>query len=272
GIGAWRKPDTESFIDIDASEYELGDVLVAVDQSQWSQELQLQYDNGGNVSAIFGAYHLEEKVPSYQEAYADDFIVFMGIPIDFLRTIEDDLRTESTAVFASVDWSFAPTWTLTAGVRHTRETKRYDRTTSAFFGAPLEAFSADPQAVIDGARETWSATTPSLALKKAFSDNVTAYVSANKGFKSGGFNGRANSQAEADNPVFDPEFVWTYEAGLKMQSADGRFSANIAAFHSDYTDFQARVSEIVDPDAPIPSFNFPVLNAASMKIDGLEFE
>src|SRR5690606_29083544 len=99
-----------------------------------------------------------------------------------------------------------------------------------------------------------------------------AYVSANKGFKSGGFNGRANSQAEADNPVFDPEFVWTYEAGLKMQSADRRFSANIAAFHSDYTDFQARVSEIVDPDAPIPSFNFPVLNAASMKIDGLEFE
>jgi len=271
-ITSWRKLDTASYIDIDASELELGDVFVGVDQRQWSQELQLQYDNGGDVSAIFGAFHLDEKVPSYQEAYADDFIQFMGIPIDFLRTIEDDLRTRSSAVFGSVDWTFAPTWTLTAGVRHTRETKDYDRTTSAFFGAPLQAFSADPQAVIDGAHETWSATTPSLALKKSFSDNVTAYVSANRGFKSGGFNGRANSQVEADNPEFDPEYVWTYEAGLKMQSADRRFSANFAAFHSDYTDFQARVSEIVDPDAPIPSFSFPVLNAASMKIDGLEFE
>ena len=271
-ITSWRKLDTASYIDIDASEFELGDVFVGVHQKQWSQELQLQYDNGGDLSAIFGAFHLDEKVPSYQEAYADDFIQFMGIPIDFLRTIEDDLRTSSSAVFGSVDWTFAPTWTLTAGVRHTRETKDYDRTTSAFFGAPLEAFSADPQAVIDGAHRTWSATTPSLALKKAFSDNVTGYVSANRGFKSGGFNGRANSQVEADSPEFDPEYVWTYEAGLKMQSVDRRFSANFAAFHSSYTDFQARVSEIVDPDAPIPSFNFPVLNAASMKIDGFEFE
>src|SRR5690606_39922070 len=106
--------------------------------------------------------------------------------------------------------------------------------------------------------------------RSEFSANVPAYVSSNLGFMSGGFNGRANSQAEADNPEFDPEFVWTYEAGLKMQSSDRRFSANIAAFHSDYTDFQARVSEIVDPDAPIPSFNFPVLNAASMKIDRSE--
>lgn len=271
-ITAWRKLDTASYIDIDASEFELGDVFVGVHQKQWSQELQAQYDNGGPVSAIFGAYHLDEKVPSYQEAYADDFIQFMGLPIDFLRTIEDDLRTKSSAVFASFDWELAPSWTLSAGVRHTRETKDYDRTTSAFFGAPLEAFSADPQAVIDGAHHTWSATTPSVSLKKAFGDNVTAYVSANRGFKSGGFNGRANSQAEADSPEFDPEFVWTYEMGLKMQSGDGRYSANIAAFHSDYTDFQARVSEIVDPDAPVPSFNFPVLNAASMKIDGIEFE
>ena len=271
-ITSWRKLDTASYIDIDASEFELGDVFVGVDQEQWSQELQLQYDNGGAVRAIFGAYHLNEKVPSYQEAYADDFIRFLGIPIGFLRTIEDDLRTKSSAAFASVDWDLAPSWTLSAGVRHTRETKDYDRTTSAFFGPPLAAFSADPQAVIDGAHKTWSATTPSVSLKKAFSDNVTAYVSANRGFKSGGFNGRANSQAEADNPEFDPEFVWTYELGLKMQSADRRMSANFAAFHSDYTDFQARVSEIVDPDAPIPSFNFPVLNAASMKIDGLEFE
>ena len=271
-ISAWRKLGTDSYIDIDASEFELGDVFVGVRQKQWSQELQLQYDAGGPVSAIFGAYHLDEKVPSHQEAYADDFIRFLGIPVDFLRTIDDDLRTRSSAVFASVDWTLAPGWTLSAGVRHTRETKDYDRTTSAFFGAPLEAFSADPQAVIDGAHKTWSATTPSFSLRREFSDNVTAYVSANRGFKSGGFNGRANSQAEADNPEFDPEFVWTYEAGLKMQSSDRRFSANIAAFHSDYTDFQARVSEIVDPDAPIPSFNFPVLNAASMKIDGIEFE
>lgn len=270
-ISAWRKLDTASYIDIDASEYQLGDVFVGVHQEQWSQELQLQYDNGGDLKAIFGAYYLDEKVPSYQEAYADDFIRYFGAHVPFLRTIDDDLRTTSSAFFASADWEFVPTWTVSAGVRHSRDTKEYDRTTSAFFGPPLAVFSADPQAVIDGARKTWSATTPSLSLKKAFSDNVTAYASASRGFKSGGFNGRANSQAESDNPEFAPEFVWTYETGLKMQSADRRFSANIAAFHSEYKDFQARVSEIVESGG-IPSFAFPVINAAKMSIDGIEFE
>jgi Outer membrane receptor proteins, mostly Fe transport len=270
-ISAWRKLDTASYIDIDASEMQLGDVFVGVHQEQWSQELQLQYDNGSDVKAIFGAYYLDEKVPSYQEAYADDFLQFFGAHVPFLRTIEDDLHTTSSAFFASADWEFMPTWTLSAGVRHSRDTKEYDRTTSAFFGPPLAAFSADPQAVIDGARKTWSATTPSVSLKKAFSDNVTAYASANRGFKSGGFNGRANSQAESDNPEFAPEFVWTYEMGLKMQSADRRFSANVAAFRSEYKDFQARVSEVVESGG-IPSFAFPVINAAKMAIDGIEFE
>jgi iron complex outermembrane receptor protein len=278
-ISAWRKLDSESYIDIDASEYELGDVFVGFHQKQWSQELQLQYDNGSNVKAIFGAYYLNEKVPSHQEAYADSLFTNGGVAVDFLRTIDDDLETTSSAVFANVDWEIAPTWTLTAGVRHTREKKEYSRTTSIFWDStslyagflPFPALNQDPQAVINGAHKTWSATTPSLSLKKAFSDNVTAYVSANKGFKSGGFNGRSNTQAESDNPEFDPEFVWTYEMGLKMQSANRRLSANIAAFHSEYEDFQARVSEVLESGG-IPSFNFPVLNAAKMTINGIEFE
>ncbi|MEO6228398.1 MAG: TonB-dependent receptor [Thermomonas sp.] len=270
-ISAWRKLDTASYIDIDASQYQLGDVFVGVHQKQWSQELQLQYDNGSNLRAIFGAYYLNEKVPSYQEAYANDFIRFFGIHVPFLRTIKDDLRTKSSAIFASADWEFSPSWTVSAGVRHSRDTKDYDRTTSAFFGPPLAAFSADPQAVINGARKSWSATTPSFSLKKAFSDKVTAYASANRGFKSGGFNGRANDQIEANNAEFAPEFVWTYELGLKMQSSDRRLSANIAAFHSEYEDFQARVSETL-PSGGIPLFKFPVINAAKMTIDGIEFE
>lgn len=270
-ITAWRKLDTASFIDIDASAFELGDVFVGVDQTQFSQELQLQYDNGSNLQAVFGAYYLKEDIKSYQEAYADDFIRFLGIPIDFLRTIADDLDTTSHAVFGHASWEFAPTWTLSGGVRWSEDRKDYDRTTSAFFGAPLAAFSEDPQAVVD-ASASWSALTPSASLQKAFSDNLMAYVSANRGFKSGGFNGRANSDFEAENAEFDPEFVWTYELGLKMQSDDGRLRANVAAFRSNYEDFQARVSEVTNPDAPVPSFGFPVLNAAKLVIDGLEFE
>ncbi len=265
-ITSHRRLDTHSFIDIDASEFQLGDVLVALDQKQTGQEFQFQYDNGDNLNAIFGLYYLKENVPSHQEAYADDFLGFNGIPISFLRTIDDDLENKSLAAFAHVSWEFAPTWTLAAGLRYTRDEKDYFRTTSTFSNIlgnadPALAFNID---------DSWTALTPSISLQKAFSDQLMGYVSANRGFKSGGFNGRANSAAEIS--TFEPETVWTYEVGLKIRSEDGRFRGGITGFHSQYKDFQARVSEIVNPNDPVPTFSFPVLTAAKLGINGIEVE
>lgn len=265
-ITSHRQLDTHSFIDIDASEFELGDVLVALDQKQTGQEFQFQYDNGDNFNAIIGLYYLKESVPSHQEAYAHDFLAFQGIPMTFLRTIDDDLDNKSVAAFVQGSWEFAPTWTLSAGLRYTRDDKDYFRTTSTFSNVlgnadPALAFTID---------DSWTALTPSISLQKAFSDTLMGYVSANRGFKSGGFNGRANSAAEIS--TFEPEYVWTYEAGLKIQSEDGRFRGGITGFHSQYKDFQARVSEVVNPGAAIPTFSFPVLNAAKLGINGIEIE
>ena len=89
------------------------------------------------------------------------------------------------------------------------------------------------------------------------------YASAGRGFKSGGFNGRANAPGE--NKPYDPEYVTTYELGAKTRSMEDRLVANFALFYSDYTDFQARVG-----GANIGEF--PVLNAGKMEIYGAEAE
>ena len=260
-ISSYRKLKTHSYIDIDASQYELGDVLVALNQDQRSQEFQLHYDNGSNVHATFGAYYMKENVPSYQEAYADDLFSMMGAGIPFLRTIEDDLSTTSTAAFAHLNWEFVPSWTLAAGVRWTKDKKEYDRSTSTFWGAPFASLN---ETVAFAAKADWTAVTPSISLQKEFSDNLMGYISANRGFKSGGFNGRANTVYDTQHAKFDPEYVWTYEMGLKGSSADHRLRGSATAFYSKYSDFQARVSQDVG--------TFPVLNAAEMNITGLELE
>ena len=260
-ITGYRELTTNSYIDIDASQYELGDVLVALDQDQFSQEFQLQYDNGSNLQATFGAFYMKENVPSHQEAYADDLFALGGTPVDFLRTIDDDLTTESVAAFGHFNWEFVPTWKLAAGLRYTRDEKSYDRTTSTFWGPALAALNGT---VAFSADASWTAWTPSVSLQKHFSDNLMGYVSANRGFKSGGFNGRANTVYDTLNAKYDPEFVWTYELGLKASSEDNRFRGGIAAFYSDYSDFQARVSQDVG--------TFPVLNAAELEIKGIELE
>lgn len=266
-ITAYRKLDTEAYIDIDASKFQLGDVLVDLFQHQTSQELQFLYSNHDNLHAVFGLYYLDEHVPSHQEAYADDLLTFFTLPISFLRTIDDNLDNKSYAAFGNATWSFGEGWSLSAGLRYTREKKTYFRTTTAFFGPPLSAF--DSTFAFDSGK-TWSAVTPSVSLQRQFNPQLMWYAAANRGFKSGGFNGRANSPGEES--AFAPEFVWTYESGLKFRSADSRLQANGDVFYSNYKNFQARVSEITNPNDPIPDFSFPVLNAAKLTMYGAEFQ
>jgi iron complex outermembrane receptor protein len=64
------------------------------------------------------------------------------------------------------------------------------------------------------------------------------FASAARGFRSGGFNGGARSLPEAVAPAFDPEFVTTYELGVKSEWFARRLQANLTAFYSDYKDQQ----------------------------------
>ncbi|MDO9223786.1 MAG: TonB-dependent receptor, partial [Caulobacter sp.] len=94
---------------------------------------------------------------------------------------------------------------------------------------------------------------------------------ASKGFKSGGFNGRANNAGE--QAPYDPEQATSYEAGMKSQWFDGRLMANATIFYNDYQDFQARVSGLViDPVTSLPSPELTVINAGSLVTQGLELE
>src|SRR3546814_16536267 len=87
-----------------------------MNQDQASQEFQLQYDNGSNLHGIFGAYYMRENVPSHQEAYAADLFALAGMPISFMRTIDDHLTTTRVAAFAHANWWFMRTWPPRAGL------------------------------------------------------------------------------------------------------------------------------------------------------------
>lgn len=259
-ITAYRELDADLFIDIDATEWELGDVFVGVDQNQFSQEFQL-LGSSGNVNWVAGLYYLNEELPSHQEAYANDFLLFGGVPISFLRTIDDNLETKSYAAFGQIDWAFADNWSLGAGLRYTEEKKDYFRTTSTFSNI---LGNADPAFAFSDS-DSWGSWTPTFTLDYSLTDDVHLYGRLAKGFKSGGFNGRANGPADVS--TFDPEEVWTGELGAKTTMADGRLQANYAVFMSRYDDFQARVSVAEGID-----FRFPVLNAAELDIKGAELE
>ncbi len=265
-ITAYRSLEPDNYVDIDASAFELGDVFVGVDQDQTSQEFQLLYSSDRLV-AVMGLYYFGEDITSDQTAWADNFLAYGPLPITFTRTVNDKLNTDSYAVFGQATWSFTDRWSGTLGIRYTDESKDYFRTTSTFFGAPFSGLNSTFVYTDDN---SWTAWTPTFALDYKLTDDTLLYASATEGFKSGGFNGRANTPGETGS--YDPEYVWTYEIGAKNTLAEGRLRLNADVFYSDYTDFQARVSEVINPDAPVPTFSFPVLNAGSMEMYGAELE
>jgi iron complex outermembrane recepter protein len=265
-ITAWRKLKTDDFVDIDATEYEIGDVFVGVDQQQLSQEVQLLY-TGERLNAVAGVYYLDEKVKSHQEAYADDLLGPLFASSGFLRTVDDKLRTKSYAAFANASYAVLPDVRLSGGLRYTHETKDYFRTTSTFYSNPIihglygTTFAFAP----DGKWNDWS---PMATVDWQVAQNVMVYARAAKGFKSGGFNGRANNIGETS--AYAPEKVWSYELGFKSRPVTG-LTLNGAVFHSDYKDFQARIGD-VDPGAGVPTPLLKVLNVGKLRIRGAELE
>src|SRR5690606_37802342 len=100
-ITAYRQLDTRDYVDIDATQLEIGDVFVGVSQNQVSQEFQATVTSD-RMTAVAGLYFLREQIDSHQEAYADDLIApLLGNPT-FLRTIDDELETTSYAAYANL--------------------------------------------------------------------------------------------------------------------------------------------------------------------------
>ncbi len=265
-ITAYRNLRYADYVDIDATQVETGDVFVHVWQDQLSQEFQANW-NSEHWNTVGGVFYMDEVVSSHQEAFADDFLgAAFGNPT-FLRTIDDDLNTISLAGYVNSTYRVTDRFNITGGVRYTDERKDYNRTTSTFSSNPL--FTANPAAgsPMDDTH-TWHNWSGLISADYHLSDNMMVYGRVSQGFKSGGFNGRANNAGE-DAP-YDPETVTSYEAGAKTSWLDNRLIANLSVFYNDYRDFQARVSGITNDIPPIISLT--VLNAGKLTIPGAELE
>jgi iron complex outermembrane receptor protein len=259
-IMAYRNLKTADFIDIDATQYQVGDVFVGVHQDQISQEFQGTYTSD-RFTGVAGLYYLREHVPSHQEAFANDFLR----PFTFLRTIDDDLLTKSYAAYANGSYTVIPDVRLSAGIRFTRETKDYFRTTTIFSNLTVlnSTFVFAPH-------DHWTDWSPMASIDWQVAPSTMLYARVAKGFKSGGFNGRANSPAEATE--YKPETVWSYEAGFKTTIAN-QLRLNGAVFDNDYRDYQARIqTSATDPNSPVNLALLSVVNAGKLRIRGAELE
>jgi iron complex outermembrane receptor protein len=166
--------------------------------------------------------------------------------------------TDSYAAFGQLTYSFTDKLSATAGLRDTREHKADDvsslGTESGILYVPTTHVS-----------DTFGAWTPKFGVQYQATRDLLLYTSATEGFKSGGFNGRVSRPAGLSE--FQPEKVWSYEAGLKLTALDRRLRFNFAGYYMDYTNIQLAYF-ILTPQGVVNA----VANVAAAKLDGVEAE
>jgi iron complex outermembrane receptor protein len=259
-ISSFRKMYVDSEFDPDASPLTLLDVFNYIHQQQFSQEVQASgVSFGPRLRWVGGLYFFHEKVHEEQPLNIG-LEVFHGAA-NFSPIM--DVLNRNYAAYGQADFSVTPRLKLTAGGRLGNDSAEVGR---MHVGYPVPIIQ---QPLVTRAAN-WTSFLPRVGVEYQWNPAVMTYVSAAEGSKSGGFNGRAQTVAEFNQ--FEPEKVWTYEAGLRSEWLDQRLRFNGTVFYSNYRDFQIQQNRsTTDPDTGQPvAFSF-VGNMPRSRVTGGEF-
>jgi len=263
-ITAYRETDTRNWIDFDTTPLAIADSEATYYDDQTTQEFQLVYTGSSKWSGVLGFFYFDGQAGGEVEA-----IFFTNFP----NTTTGDTKTKSYAVYADASVKLTDRLTLNLGLRPTRETKdgrafNVFNTDNDFTGYWLVAGEFDESA-------TFESLAPKIGLDYQFNPDVMGYFKVNRGFKSGGFNVRAqNNLNPVPSVVVDDEVMTVAEIGVKSVLANRSLVLNVAAFYGDYTDIQVSTFTAYDSDGDgeDDSFFGDFLNAGDATIKGVEIE
>jgi iron complex outermembrane receptor protein len=254
--------DTESdrYTDIDIREEYLLDFFRPERMDVFTQEIRLASTHDGPLQWLVGGYYslFEEKMRSFNIWYDaglnpdgtiggplgcfleefDSAFACSGVWAGETVTLEEELTTLETSSenrnrdkshlggFASATYSWEA-WELNVGFRVDRW-----KNESENFDSAAKAKTDDVEFL------------PRVSLSRFLNDDHMLYFTFAEGFEPGGFN--SGNLGTGLREGFEPERASSFELGWKGKSADGRFTATLAAFFIDYEARQVEFQALID--------------------------
>ncbi len=226
---------------------------------QFSQEFRFNGTYGDSIDYVAGLYYLNsgydirggESVLGAAGGEATAFV--FGAPASNF-TAEQSLN--AYAAFVDGTYQFNDRFSFSGGFRYTIEKKDFD----------IDFILPDLGSVSDS--ETWKSPTWRGILQYDFADNLMGFAGWSRGFRSGGYNGRATTPTSVG--PYDPEKVDSFEAGLRFENQDRTLRFNPTVFYSLYKDKQEEILRPSPVDATVTETI--VENASDVTIWGIEAE
>lgn len=234
----------------------------ASDFSQVSQELQLLGSLGDSLLWQLGGYYLNEDG---EQQFSGTVPGISSTP-SFNEAIDNE--TDSYAVYGEATYQITDAFSVTGGLRWTRDEKEY--TNNCVGGFCFDDTDLGPNPTpgtgfvpLD---DEWDETTYKLGANYQLTDDQLLYASYSTGFQAGGFRTLCfgNQSSSCGGTAFDPQTVDSYELGWKSDLADNTLRVNLAGFYAMYDDIQ----QIVTNNAG----GFPIDNIGEVDVYGVELE
>ncbi|MGI9274005.1 MAG: TonB-dependent receptor [Endozoicomonas sp.] len=266
-ITAYRKGDTDTTIDFDMGPLPLADVYATYFDNQFTQEFQFNFDNGDDWQFVSGLYYIDGEAGGDGENHYLLNVVDTAVTYIFPSYSKGGgtVDTTSASLYGEANWQVDEYWGITFGGRYTWEKKTAKLLSQGFSDDTFQTvISTETDFKGD---HSWNNFSPKVGVDYQWSDDVLLYSSVSQGFKSGGYNVRAQ-QTLLPKTVepYDEETVTAYEIGFKSLLLD-RITLNAAYFYSQYEDIQLSIFTRVGN-----RFLGDLQNAGKGVIQGVELE
>jgi iron complex outermembrane receptor protein len=227
---------------------------------QFTQELTI----GGTaldkrLTFIAGLYYYDQRTTFLQDT-GPDWIDPLGYIYDA------SVKYTSYAVFAQASYKVTPRLELTLGGRYTHDRKSgssyvFFEGNGATYPTPtgfaqcgyfvgdylggVKNCAGSPYTAQDA--RSWQSFDPKFQISYRWNDQIFTYATIARGYNAGGFNQQLGSQpADGRFPSsYNPEKLWSFEAGVKAELFDQRAIINLSGFYQKYTDIQSGVNILV---------------------------
>ena len=268
-ITSFRHQKTRYGWDNDGSPIPLFEQPFFEDSDQLSQEIQLSgVASDDRLNWVAGLYYADESAmmeaatlvaqPLWTATFPSPPFP-PGFRIDASQLLHVWSDAWSAAAFGQGTYKLTDKLSFTAGARYSYDWKELGRQRQRINSGVIHV----PYGKLD---DNWSAVTGRLGFEYRQTDDVMYYVSAARGYKSGGINAAGVTTLEFTG--FDPEYLTTYEVGLRSDWLERRLRFNASVFFSDYEDLQLRSVRADPTGQPINL----VGNVAAAEVTGFELE
>ena len=266
-LTAFRRVDSKFNVDYFEGPSRFGgfDSVQDSNHKEFQQEIKLTGATmNDQLNYTVGAFYLKEK-------NVTDAAAVFNLGAAFLFTAPDATYyndTDSLAGYAQFDYKFTQQFVATAGVRVTHDKKTLHWVNN---GNPRATFViSDAYLTANGIplQQTITEATPRFALEYHATEDFMAFVSATRGFRSGGWGVRGSNFATLNN--FQPEKVWSYEAGFRAETWEKRLRLNTTFFYGDNTALQLPTASTAAGGAPsFPTGNFSDLHSYGVEVEAV---